>query len=53
MALIEATPSSYNLKSHFRLPNLSNPGWQLPVVLHGRLFIRGNGELLCYDIRQK
>jgi outer membrane protein assembly factor BamB len=54
MALIEANPASYNLKSHFRLPKgTSTPGWQHPVILHGRMYIRGNGELLCYDVRQR
>jgi outer membrane protein assembly factor BamB len=54
MSLIEATPDGYKVKSHFRLPEgLSTPGWQHPVILHGRMYIRANGELLCYDIRQK
>ena len=54
MALIEATPEAYKLKSQFRLPEgTSSPGWQHPVIVHGRMYIRGNGELLCYDIRQK
>jgi outer membrane protein assembly factor BamB len=51
MALIEATPKEYNLKSSFNVP-LSNPGWQHPVIYHGRLYLRGNDQILCYDIKQ-
>ena len=54
MALVEATSEGYKLKSHFRLPDgLSTPGWQHPVIHNGRLYIRANGELLCYDVRRK
>jgi outer membrane protein assembly factor BamB len=54
MALVEATPQAYKLKSRFRLPEgTSEPGWQHPVVLHGRLYIRTNEQLLCYDIRRR
>jgi outer membrane protein assembly factor BamB len=54
MALIEATPKGYNLKSSFRLPQgTSNPGWQHPVIHQGKLFIRANDQLYCYDIKQQ
>ena len=54
MALIEATPTAYKLKSQFKLPiDTGEKGWQHPVILHGKMFIRANDELLCYDIRQK
>ncbi len=54
LALIEATPKEYRVKSQFRLPKeMSNPGWQHPVVLDGRLYVRGNYQLLCYDVKQK
>jgi outer membrane protein assembly factor BamB len=54
MALIEATPSGYNLKSTFHLPKgTSNPGWQHPVIHQGRLYLRANDQLYCYDIKQQ
>jgi outer membrane protein assembly factor BamB len=53
LALIEATPEGYHLKSQFNLPSNLGTGWQHPVVLHGRLYIRGRDQLLCYDVRQK
>ncbi len=53
MALIEATPEEYRLKSTFRLPGYTGtPSWPHPVVANGKLFIRGNGLILCYDLRK-
>jgi outer membrane protein assembly factor BamB len=51
MALIEATPKGYNLISSFRPPIAGN-GWPHPVIYHGRLYLRGNDQILCYDIRK-
>jgi len=51
MALIEATPSGYHLKSSFR-PQIAGNGWPHPVIYHGRLYLRGNDQILCYDLRQ-
>ena len=56
MALVEATPEGYKLKGQFKLPETNGPlgiGWPHPVILHGRLYIRGNDQLLCYDISKK
>jgi outer membrane protein assembly factor BamB len=54
MALVEATPTEYRLKSQFDLPKFTGtPSWPHPVIANGRLFIRGNDVLLCYDIRQQ
>jgi outer membrane protein assembly factor BamB len=54
MALVEATPTAYRLKSLFNLPSYTGtPSWPHPVIANGRLYIRGNDVLLCYDIRQQ
>jgi outer membrane protein assembly factor BamB len=53
MALIEATPQEYRLKSSFELPRYTGtPSWPHPVVANGRLYLRGNNVLLCYDVKQ-
>jgi outer membrane protein assembly factor BamB len=53
MALIKATPDGYRLISQFQLPaSLGTPGWQHPVIAHGKLFIRGRDRVICYDIRK-
>ncbi len=54
LALIEANPDSYNLKSAFKLPNhpgMTDPGWAHPVIVDGRLYVRHADVLLAYDIR--
>jgi outer membrane protein assembly factor BamB len=53
MALIEASPQDYRLKSTFTLPRYTGtPSWPHPVVANGRLYLRGNDVLLCYDVKQ-
>jgi outer membrane protein assembly factor BamB len=54
VGLVEASPAGYNLKSEFQLPKgTSTPGWQHPVIHQGKLYIRGNDQVLCYDIKQR
>ena len=53
MALIDANPQRYNLKSTFKLPKrdgMSGPGWAHPVISDGKLYIRHADVLFCYDI---
>lgn len=52
MALVEATPERYHLKSQFTLPGNLSTGWPHPVVCNGRLYIRGRDQILCYDVRE-
>lgn len=53
MALIEATPESYKLKSKFELPGTGQPSWPHPVIAEGHLYLRDQDQLLVYDIRKK
>ena len=50
MGLVEASPGGYVLRGEFKLPNNLGTGWQQPVVLDGKMYIRGNGQVLCYDV---
>lgn len=51
VALVEANPEEYREKSRFDQPNRSNkPSWPHPVVAAGRLFLRDQDVLLCYDL---
>ena len=53
IALLEATPNGYVEKSRFDQPNRSNaPAWPHPVIANGRLYLRDQDVLLCYDLRQ-
>jgi outer membrane protein assembly factor BamB len=56
LALIEANPDSYNLKSTFKLPKrpgMTDPGWAHPVIVDGKLYVRHADVLLVYDIKAK
>ena len=54
MALIEATPKSCQIKSTFELPEASGkPSWPHPVISHGKLLIRDQDVLLCFDVQKK
>ena len=52
MALIEATPQRYNLKSSFKIAIHNGQSWSHPVISGGRLYLRDQDELVCYDIRR-
>jgi len=51
MALIEADPTEYRLKGTFRIASDLGESWPHPVISNGRLFLRDQDALLCYDIR--
>lgn len=52
MALIAADPAGYNLKGSFEIASHNGQSWPHPVIHHGRLYLRDQDELLCYDIRK-
>jgi len=54
IALIEATPSGWNEKGRFDQPDRSRaPSWAQPVIADGKLFIRDQDVLLCYEVKGK
>ena len=54
MALIEASPVGYREQGRFTPPDLSGKEtWPHPVVANGRLYIRDQDVLLCYDVKGK
>ena len=53
MALIEATPQKYNLKSSFKLPSVRAESWPHPVIAGGKLYLRDQEVLMCFDIKAK
>jgi outer membrane protein assembly factor BamB len=50
MALVEANPQGYNLKRSFKLATRNGESWPHPVIQGGRMYIRDQDELLCYDL---
>jgi outer membrane protein assembly factor BamB len=50
MALIEATPAEYRLKGTFRIASNNGRSWPHPVIAGGKLYLRDQDELLCYNV---
>jgi outer membrane protein assembly factor BamB len=54
IALVAATADGYQEKSRFDQPDLSGKNtWPHPVIANGKLLIRDQDLLLCYDIKSK
>jgi outer membrane protein assembly factor BamB len=55
LALVEATPDGYHEKGKFTPPDQPDRGpgkaWAYPVVANGRLYIRDQQVVWCYDIK--
>lgn len=50
VALIEATPAGYNLKGTFEPDFQQGNSWAHPVVANGRLYLREQDKLMCYQV---
>jgi len=54
MAIIEATPEDYKELSRFDPPDRSDKNsWPHPVITGGRLYLRDQDVLQCYDVQGK
>jgi outer membrane protein assembly factor BamB len=53
VGLAEATPAGYREKGRFSIQDQGLPSWSHPVVSGGRLYIRNQGTLASYDVRQQ
>ncbi len=52
LVLIEATPQGFTEKGRFEQPDQSGKdAWPHPVIVGGRLYVRDQDVLLCYDIK--
>lgn len=52
VALVEASPAGYKLKGKFQIPDVKNPSWPHPVIVGGKLYLREQDALLCYDVSE-
>lgn len=52
MALIEANSKELQVKGKFDVKTKDGPGWPHPVVLGGRLYLRDQQHLHCYNIKK-
>jgi outer membrane protein assembly factor BamB len=52
MVLIEASPNGWNEKGRFEQPDRSDKkAWPHPIIANGRLYLRDQDVLLCYDVK--
>jgi outer membrane protein assembly factor BamB len=52
VALVEATPREFRLKSQFKPVHQQGNSWAHPVVADGKLYLREQDVLMCYDLRR-
>lgn len=54
IALIEATPEGYRETGRFDQPDRTDKSsWTYPIIADGRLYIRDQDLLLCYDVQTR
>jgi outer membrane protein assembly factor BamB len=53
VGMAEASPEGYKEKGRFEIADQGLPSWAHPVVCGGKLYIRNQGVLACYDIKAR
>ncbi len=51
--LAAANPEAYVERGRFAIKDLGRESWAHPVVVGGKLYIRNQNELTCYDVKGK
>jgi outer membrane protein assembly factor BamB len=51
VALVEANPKEFKIVSSFKPAVNDGPAWPYPVVQDGKLYLRSQDALMCYDVR--
>ena len=49
--MADATPEGYHERGRFSIPDHGKPSWAHPAVCGGRLYIRNQGQLQCFDVK--
>jgi hypothetical protein len=52
IGLVEATPEGYREKSRFEISKGDFPTWSQPVISNGRLYLREQDNLYCFNIKR-
>jgi outer membrane protein assembly factor BamB len=52
VVLIEASPAGYAEKGSFTIPGVRDPSWAHLAIADGRLYVREQDNLYCYDLRR-
>jgi outer membrane protein assembly factor BamB len=51
LILVEASPGGYVEKGSFEIPEVRDPSWPHLAIADGRLYVREQDNLYCYDVR--
>jgi outer membrane protein assembly factor BamB len=52
LGLIDATPQEYRERSRFEIHRGNYPTWTPPVIANGKLYVREQDNLYCYNIHR-
>ncbi len=53
MALISASPAGYKQNGAFKLPYVDGPSWPHPAIDGGKLYLRSQDVLMCFDVKSR
>ncbi len=53
MALVSATPSSFDVISRFQVTMGTDPHWSHPVIWQGRMYLRRGDALMVYNLKAR
>ncbi|MFO0903799.1 MAG: PQQ-binding-like beta-propeller repeat protein [Pirellulales bacterium] len=52
LALAKATPDGYKETGSFKIPGSdARPSWSHPVIIGGKMYLREQDSILCYDVK--
>ncbi len=51
MILVEANPEQFVERGTFMIPEVENESWSHPVIAGGKLYLREQDNLFCYDVK--
>ncbi len=52
MVLVEASSKGYKEKGSFMIPDVNQFSWAHPVISDGKLYLREQDNLFCYNVRK-
>jgi outer membrane protein assembly factor BamB len=52
MTLVDASPTEYKEVGWFKIPNAGGQSWSHPVVVGGRMYLREQDTVWCYDVKE-
>jgi outer membrane protein assembly factor BamB len=52
VGLLDATSAGYHEISRFEIPKGGYPTWSQPVIANGKLYLRDQDNLFCYNLKK-